>query len=241
MKAGPIKRRRSAPGAAAALEEWKIRPTLDELAAVPLLESLPRKELEAVAKLFTVRTYARNAIVSNEGEVPDVFNFILSGSVQAFWRDQAGHQLNLGVDGPGGHFADVSLGGEPVLVSRVALSEMRVAEIRMEEMRKLLKRHPQVTFGLLMDVVARLRRMLSRAKTLTMEDVYGRIVKMILAATVEVDGRLVTEPLTHAQIALRVGATREMVGRVLRELARGGYVRSERGRLVVLKKLPARW
>jgi len=79
-----------------------------------------------------------------------------------------------------------------------------------------------------------------RSRHLTMEDVYGRIVKLILAASVEVDGRLVSEPMTHAEIGTRVGATREMVGRVLRELARGGYVKSDRGRLVVLKKPPAR-
>lgn len=220
--------------------DWVEHPSVEELAAVPLMESLPRRELEAAAALFGVRTYARNAIVATEGDRPEHFCLILSGSVQAFWRDAEGHQLMLGIDGPGDHFPDVSLGGEPTLVSRIALSDMRVAAIPMGEMRRLLKRHPRMAYTLLMDVVARLRRMVQRSRHLTMEDVYGRIVKLILAASVEVDGRRVSEPMTHAEIGNRVGATREMVGRVLRELARGGYVKNERGRLVVLRKPPAR-
>jgi CRP/FNR family transcriptional regulator, cyclic AMP receptor protein len=216
-------------------------PSLEELAAIPLFESLSPGELKAARALFTIRSYAKNSIVAVEGERPDHFNFVLSGSVQAFWRDDAGHQLKLGVDGPGDHYPDVSLGGEPVLVWRVAISEMRVASIRLPDLRRLLRRHPDVTFALLLDFVARLRRLLQRTKMLTMEDVYGRVVKLLLNSSVDVDGKRIAESLTHAEIGHRVGATREMVGRILRDLARGGYIKAERGRVMVLKKPPARW
>ena len=73
-----------------------------------------------------------------------------------------------------------------------------------------------------------------------MEDVYARVVKLLLARAVETDGRLVTDRVTHADIGHRVGATREMVGRVLRELAGGGYVKADRGRIVILRNLPNR-
>ena len=216
-------------------------PTAGQLAAVPFFESFSRKELEQAAKGFVLRVFAKDAIVSHEGDRVDLFNFILSGSVQAFWRDEAGHQLKLGVDFQGDHFPDVVLNGEPALVSHVALTDLRLASIHIAELRQLLKSHPQAAYALLMDMVARLRRLVARSRTLTMEDVYGRIVKLILSTCVEMDGRRVTEPLTHAEIATRVGATREMVGRVLRDLAKGGYVKAERGRLVGLRKPPARW
>jgi CRP/FNR family cyclic AMP-dependent transcriptional regulator len=217
------------------------QPTAAELAAVPLLASLTRRQLEAAAALFTVRDFARNAIVETEGERPDFFNLVLSGRVQALWRDDKGHELRLGIDGPGDHFADVTLGGEPGLVSRVAITDLRVASVPINDLRSLMKRHPQMTLILLTDVVARLRRMVARAKTLTMEDVYTRVVKLLLDSSAEVGGKLVADKLTHAEIGQRVGATREMVGRVLRELARGGYIRTERGRMTVLRKPPARW
>ncbi len=215
-------------------------PTVEELSAVPLFASLSRKELESTSQLFTVRSYPKGAIVANEGDRLEMFHFILSGNVQAFWRDEAGHQLKLGIDGPGDHFADVTLGGEPALVSFVAIADLRIAAIRMIDLKQLLRRHPQATLVMLMDVVARLRRLVQRTKNLTMVDVYGRVVRVLLASSVESDGKRVSARLTHAEIGQQVGATREMVGRVLRELARGGYIKSERGRITVLRKPPAR-
>jgi CRP/FNR family cyclic AMP-dependent transcriptional regulator len=216
-------------------------PTSKELSAVPLFASLTRRELDKAAQLFIVRSYQKNAVVATEGDRLDMFNVILEGRVQAFWRDEEGQQLKLGIDGPGDHFADVTLGGEPALVSFLALSDLRVASIRMIDLRQLWRRHPDVAVVLLMDVVARLRRMVARTRNLTMMDVYGRVVKVLLASSaVDGDGRRASARLTHAEIGQQVGATREMVGRVLRELARGGYIRSERGRITLLKKLPAR-
>lgn len=215
--------------------------TADELSSIPLLASLSRKDLRAAAPLFTIRSYAKNAIVATEGDRLDLFSVILSGSVQAFWRDEDGHQLSLGVDGPGDHFADATLGGEPTLVSHMATTDLRIASIRLTDLKRLLQQHPQMAITLLMDVVARLRRLVRRTRTLTMEDVYGRVVKLLHASYVEIDGKLVIEHLTHAEIGQRVGATREMVGRVLRDLARGGYIKTQRGRMTILGKPPNRW
>ena len=216
-------------------------PTAGDLAALPLFASLSLNEIEAAARLFTVRSYPKDAIVATEGDHLDLFNIILSGKIQFFWRDESGYQVKLGIDGPGGHYADVTLGGEPILMSVIAIEDLRVASIPTTELRQLLLRHPQVGVGLLLDVVARLRRLVQRTKAFTMDDVYGRVVKLLLADVVETDGKLVTERLTHAEIGQRVGATREMVGRVLRDLTRGGYIQMAQGRVSILRKLPKRW
>ena len=215
--------------------------TAADLAAIPLFASLSQEELQATAQLFTVRSYPKDAIVATEGDRLDLFNIIMSGRIQFFWHDEAGYQVKLGIDGPGGHYADVTLDGELILMSVIALDNLRVASIPMAELKQLLLRHPQVAFDLLMDVVARLRRLVERTKTFTMEDVYGRVVKLLLAAAVKTDDKLVTERLTHAEIGQRVGATREMVGRVLRDLARGGYIEVARARVTILRKPPRRW
>lgn len=215
-------------------------PTFADLAAVPLFASLSEEELQATARLFTVRCFPKDAVVATAGDHLDMFNLILSGSIQWFWRDEADHQLKLSVEGPGGHFADVTLGGEPILMSVVAVEDLRLASIPTADFRELLLRHPKVSVALLMDVIARLRRLLQATRSLSMEDVYARVVKLLLAHAVETDGKLVAD-LTHAEIGHRVGATREMVGRLLRDLARGGYIKTERGRMSILRKPPSRW
>lgn len=216
-------------------------PTAADLAAVPLFALLSPEELQAAAQLFTVRSYPKDAIVATEGDHLDMFNIILSGRIQWFWIDEAGHQLKLQAEGPGGHFADTTLAGEPILMSVITLENMRVASIPMTDFKQLLLRNPQLAIALLMDVVARLRRTLRATKTLTMEEVYGRVVKLLLARAVESDSKLVIEHLTHSEIGHRVGATREMVGRVLRDLARGGYIETARGRVTILRRPPRRW
>jgi CRP/FNR family cyclic AMP-dependent transcriptional regulator len=216
------------------------QPSVAELANLPVFASLSEAELRTAARLFTLRRFPRDAVVATAGERLEVFNFILSGSIQFFWRDEDDRLMKLGLEGPGGHFADVTLGGEPILMSIVAVEDLRVASIPMSELKALLLRHPGVSIGLLLDVVARLRRVLQTTRSLTMEDVYARVVKLLEARAVEVDGRRVVE-VTHAEIGHRVGATREMVGRLLRDLTRGGYVKAARGRVTLLRKLPPRW
>jgi CRP/FNR family transcriptional regulator, cyclic AMP receptor protein len=216
-------------------------PTCADLAAVPLFASLSPDELQAAAQFFTVRSYPKNAIVATEGDRLDMFNIILSGSIQWFWSDEAGHELKLQAEGPGGHFADTTLAGEPILMSVIALEHLRIASIPMTDFRQMLLRNPQLAVALLMDVVARLRRTLQATKTLSMDEVYGRVVKLLLARAVDSGGQLVAEHLTHSEIGHRVGATREMVGRVLRDLARGGYIETARGRVTILRKPPRRW
>ncbi len=216
-------------------------PTVADLSAIPMLASLSEAQLCEIAPSFRVRAYPKDAVVATEGDRLEMFNIVLSGSVQFFWRDEAGHQVRLGIDGPGGHFADVTLSGEPVLMSIIALQDLRVASIPVADLRALMAIHPRVAVALLDDVVARLRRLVLRTRGFTMDDVYGRVVQLLRTSAVDRDGRLVVERTSHAEIGQRVSATREMVGRILRDLRRGGYVDASRGRIVLLRELPKRW
>jgi CRP/FNR family cyclic AMP-dependent transcriptional regulator len=215
--------------------------TSADLAPVPLFASLSRGDLDAISTLFEIRSHDAGAIVATEGELLERFNIVLEGRVQFFWRDESGYQVKLGIDGPGGHFADVTLGGEPILMSVIALEDLRVATIRITDLLDLARRFPQVGVVLLMDVVMRLRRLVKRTKSFTMEDVYGRVVELLLSSATETSARGPVAMLTQAEIGQRVGATREMVGKVLRDLARGGYIEASRGRVTILRTPPGRW
>jgi CRP/FNR family cyclic AMP-dependent transcriptional regulator len=77
-------------------------------------------------------------------------------------------------------------------------------------------------------------------KSLSFQDDYGRMVRLLMELS-EVVGeeRVVREKLTQQDIADRVGSSREMVNRVMKDLTTGGYVAVREGRHVILKKLPA--
>jgi CRP/FNR family cyclic AMP-dependent transcriptional regulator len=216
-------------------------PSVTELATSSLLAALAPDELRAVAERFTMRSYPKGAILVSEGGRLDVFSIVLSGRAKFFWRDDNGRQVDIAVIGAGEDFAAQSIGGEPMLTSVIALDDLRLASIPVAEFEQLLLARPHLALAYLKRVVYLFRHTMAGRRSFSMQDVYGRVTELILADAVETEGSLVTRRFTQAEIGQRVGATREMVGRVLRELTRGGYIRVEQGRFTILRKPPRHW
>jgi CRP/FNR family cyclic AMP-dependent transcriptional regulator len=79
-------------------------------------------------------------------------------------------------------------------------------------------------------------------KSLALLDVYGRVARLLLDLAVKEDGQLVIdEKLTHQDIASRVGASREMISRILKDLAAGGYISVDKKRITINKTPPRHW
>ena len=214
--------------------------TLADLRQVPLFAALRDDELGSIIPLFTVRTYAKNAIVLSEGEyLSDVF-FVLSGRTRHFWRDEDGQEMDLAVLGVGESFGHTSLINEPAPVSSMTVESFVVAVIPTGTFEALLVRFPPLAVRFMRELVRVIHLNIQRGKVFSMEGVYGRVVWLLRKRAASCDGRLVTERLTHADIARRVGATREMVGHVLRDLARDGYIAASGSRFTILKDLPRR-
>lgn len=74
-------------------------------------------------------------------------------------------------------------------------------------------------------------------------DVYGRVVQLLESlAVVQDDGsRVIAERLTHAEIAARVGCSREMVSRLMKDLVQGGYLQAQGARLKIVRRAPLHW
>ena len=75
-------------------------------------------------------------------------------------------------------------------------------------------------------------------RNLALLDVYGRIARTLLhLATASGDKLIVEQKLTHQEIANMVGASREMVSRILKDLANKGYIKVDRKRITINEKL----
>ena len=215
--------------------------TAADLRPIPQLAALGDEELDLLAPLFTIRAYPKNSIIVSEGEPVGAVFVVLSGRVRLFWRDRNGEEMDLTILGAGENFGLVSLIGETILTSNIALEPLVVAAITSNDLEQLLLRRPAVGVAFLKDAIRVIRLLIQRAKVFSMEDVYGRVVWLLPRyATPSSDGRLITARLTHADIARRVGATREMVGQVLRQLARDGYLAASNGRFEILRSMPRR-
>ena len=110
------------------------------------------------------------------------------------------------------------------------------------DFRAFLLGHAEVSLQLIQNLIHLARGLNRNVRNLAMLDVYGRVARILLDLAVERDGKLVIlEKLTQKDIAARVGASREMINRILRDLTTGGYVSMEGGCITINKAPPTRW
>ena len=205
-------------------------------------EILPAALIEKMAALATTRTFGKNAIIVSEGDETDSLYIVLAGRAKVFVADENGREVQLNQIGPGEYFGEVTLDGGPRSASVMALEECRCAVVKRSELTAFLERNPDFALHLMRKLAHRVRVLTENVRSLALMDVYGRVARLLLDLAEESGGRLViSESLTHRDIASRVGASREMISRIFSDLTDGGYVRKEDRHLVIMRKPPPRW
>jgi CRP/FNR family cyclic AMP-dependent transcriptional regulator len=210
---------------------------------IPLFESLSEQELEAITRHAVTKGYKRSTVVISKGDHTDSLYVILSGKVKVFLSDDSGKEYVLTTLGPGEYFGEMALlDTEPRSASIVTLEPSRFSIISRQDFLHHLADHPEIALKLLTQLTMRLRQMIENAGSLALLDVYGRVARVLLqTAEEDPEGRTITERLTQQEIANRVGASREMVSRILRDLKTGGYIDTDDHHIIINRKLPPAW
>ena len=189
-----------------------------------------------------VRAFAKGAMMVSEGDDTDSIYVLLSGSVKAFVSDEEGNEVVLSPIPVGDYFGELVLDGSPRSASVVALEPTRCFVIPRGDIEGLLERNPAFARDLIHKLIGRVRTLTGRVLDLSLKDVYGRFAKFVEENAVEQGGvRAVPERLTQRDIAARIGGSREMVSRIVKDLVSGGYITVEDRRVVVHRKLPPKW
>jgi len=188
------------------------------------------------------RAYPKSTIIVSEGDRTDSLYIILEGRVKAFVSDDRGHEVVLSTQGPGEYFGEMVLDEGPRSASVMTLEPSRFLVVPKKDFRDFVARNPAFALSLLEKLIHRARALTESVKSLALMDVYGRVARLLLELAEERDGALVIgERLTQQEIASRVGASREMVSRILKDLSTGGYIAIERSRMVLTRRPPAHW
>jgi CRP/FNR family cyclic AMP-dependent transcriptional regulator len=214
-----------------------------DLKNFPLFKGVPEADLRALAERAVTRSYPKQAIIVNEGdEEGDSLYLIVSGRVKIYLADEEGKELILSIKGPGQYFGEMVLDEQPRAASVMTLDPTQFAILSRVDFRAFLLTHAEVALQLIQNLIQLARGLNRSVRNLALLDVYGRVARILLELAVERDGRLVIpERMTQKDIAARVGASREMINRILRDLTAGGYVSMEAGRIIINKAPPARW
>jgi CRP/FNR family cyclic AMP-dependent transcriptional regulator len=213
-----------------------------ELKNVPLFSTLSDSDIEAIAALATTRSVPANTFVVHEGDQTDSLYIIRSGRVKIFLQDDKGKEVVLATQGPGDYFGEMVLDGGPRSASVMSTEPCQFTIISKINLEKFIKSSPDGALAIIRQLIGRVRNLTDNVRNLALLDVYGRLRKTLLDLAVEENGvRIIKEKLTQQDLANRVGASREMVSKIMKELSIGGYIRTERKIITILRDPPTGW
>ena len=208
-----------------------------------LIDALP-VPLGQLARRGLAHPYRKGVILIDEGDRGDTLYIILSGRLRAFSTNLAqDREITYGNYGPGEYVGELGLDGGLRAASVVTLEPSICVHVARATLQAHIADHPEFAFELLSKVIGRARAATLTARQLALNNVYGR-VKLLLEAMVGLPGPdawAKSERVTHREMAARVGCSREMVSRVMKDLERGGHVMTTALQLSVRLPLPARW
>jgi CRP/FNR family transcriptional regulator, cyclic AMP receptor protein len=207
-----------------------------------LIAALPDASVRELASRGHLHSFRKDVVIIHEGDQGDTLYLLLSGRVKVFATGANGREVVLDTHGAGEYVGEMSLDGGPRSASVMTLEPTVCSIVTRATLRDHIVKHPEFAFELLAKVIRRARRATNNVKNLALLDVYGRVAKLLEDLAIEESGvRMIPERLTHQSIADRVGSSREMVSRLLKDLTRGGYIDVTNKRIFLKRPLPPAW
>ena len=204
--------------------------------AVPLFASFPEDQLRMLTTMVTRRSASRSTTIMAGGDATDSLYIVLSGRLKVMMSDSDGKEVILSILGPGEFFGEMGLiDDEPRSASVVTIEPCELLAIAKRDFKKCLLENNEMAMAVMRGLVKRLREADRKIGSLALLDVYGRVARLLLDMADTVDGeKIVTKRLPKQDIAKMIGASREMVSRVMKDLQMGGYI-EVRGSNIVLR------
>jgi CRP/FNR family cyclic AMP-dependent transcriptional regulator len=206
------------------------------LKSVPMFGTFPEDQLRALATMVTRRSAPRGSAIMHAGDPTDSLYIVISGRLKVMMGEADGKEVILGIIGPGEFFGEMGLiDDNPRSASVIAIEPCELLAVTKRAFKKCLVENVALAMAVMRVLVRRLREADRKIGSLAMLDVYGRVARLLLDMSENVNGRkVVTRRLTKQDIARMVGASREMVTRVMKHLETSGYF-EVRGSTIVLR------
>jgi CRP/FNR family transcriptional regulator, cyclic AMP receptor protein len=213
------------------------------LKSVEIFSGLSDAELAALEETCIHRSYPKNTVIINENDVADSLYVIESGKVKVYCSDKNGKEFIMNTLGHGDYFGELALLDDDRRSASVRTMEKAdFCIIYKQDFNQVLDQHPNIAKTLIRNITRRVRALTEKVKSLALQDVYGRVTKVLNSLATERNEEFyVEEKLTQQDIADRVGASREMVARILKDLTIGGYISFENRHIVIHRRLPANY
>jgi len=206
-----------------------------------MFQSLGESDLEAMAGLARQITAERGELIVSQSSDGESLYIVVRGQIRVYLSDETGKEMILGIEGSGAIFGEIAvLDGGSRSASVAAMERTDLLMIEGREFRRLLESHAELSLGVIAALAGMIRKLTDATQGLALQSAYRRLVARRYERAVEEDGQtVVPERLTHQLLADMIGCSREMVSRIMSDLTKGGYIRTEGKRWLIVRKLPA--
>ena len=229
------KARKASPDAAHARELDRSSGRSSKAARSPAFTA---QDVRALASAGTIQTFRKQTVIVSEGDENDSFYIVLSGRIKTFVSDEHGRELVLSTQGPSEYFGETMLDGGPRVASVMTVEPSRIAIVSKAQFIEFLLAHPYVAIKVMQKFAGRVRVLTRKVKSFALMDVHARVTRLLMELSVVHNGARVLERISQQEIANRVGASREMISRVLKDLCERGYIAIDKKHITILKRPP---
>jgi CRP/FNR family cyclic AMP-dependent transcriptional regulator len=193
---------------------------------VPLLSFLSEHELALLARVVSRKSYARGSQILGAGDPTDSLYILISGRIKVLMSDLDGKEVILSILGPNEFFGEMGLiDNSPRSANVVALESCELICISKADFKRCLAENFEMAMTVMRGLVKRLREADKQIGSLALMDVFGRVARLLLESAEDIDGeKVVTRKLSKQDIARMIGASREMVSRVMKHLQAAGFI-----------------
>ena len=198
---------------------------------VPLFAVLTENQLELLTGVVSRKSFPRSTTIIAAGDMTDSLYVIISGRLKVMMTDDDGGEVILAILGPNEFFGEMGLLDDaPRSASVVAIEPCELLSLSKKDFKKCMADNFEMTMTVMRGVVKRLREADKKIGSLALMDVYGRVARLLLEMSETIDGqKVVTKKLAKQDIAKMIGASREMVSRVMKDLQTGGFIEVKGG------------
>ncbi|MGZ8267061.1 MAG: Crp/Fnr family transcriptional regulator [Burkholderiales bacterium] len=219
------------------MAQFALNPNI--LKNVPLFSSFSDQQLATLAPAVQHRRFPRGSYVIRAGEETDALYIILAGRAKVLIPDDDGNEVILSMMGPNDFFGEMGLlDDQPRSASVETVEPCEMLRISRGAFLNCLKDNFDAAMLIIRNLVKRLREADRKIESLALIDVYGRVARLLIEmAQQQPDGQWVIERAPPKQeIARMIGASREMVSRVVKDLNDKGVIRAEKRKIIVLDR-----
>ena len=197
---------------------------------------LPEAQLQLLTQVLSRKAYPKNSTIIAAGDPTDAMYIVVSGRLKVIMSDKEGQEVILAILNQGEYFGEMGLIAQaPRSATVTTIEPCELLTITRTDFTKCLKGNFDLTMNVIRGLVKRLREADKKIGSLALMDVYGRVARLLLEMAETIDGqKVVTKKLTKRDIAKMIGASREMVSRVMKELQASGRI-EVRAREILLR------